>query len=135
LPAAFDFASAFFFAAHRCRILSAAAALCAAVNLRRPFFAGAGAAFSVVGAAAGSATASGFFGGRPRRFPVTVPPESAAIARFNLSLSEIKRARIYSVIIDRIVTWETSHIDVVAQQGLGVGIHSCGDWDCSVEYL
>jgi hypothetical protein len=70
LPAAFgcDFAPAFFFAAHLCRILSAAAARCAALNLRRPFFAGAGAALSVAGAAAGSVTASGFFGGRPRRF-------------------------------------------------------------------
>ena len=80
----FAFPSAFFFAAHRCRILSAAAARCAAVNLRRPFFAGSGPALSVAGAAAESIIASGFFGGRPRRF---VGPWRASMARLSLSPS------------------------------------------------
>ena len=55
-----DFAPAFRFAAHRWRILSAAASRWAAENLRRFFF-GAGAGAEVV-------TARGLFGGRPMRF-------------------------------------------------------------------
>lgn len=56
-----DFASVFLFAAHRRRILSAAAARWAAENLRRFVFAGAGAETAAT-------TLSGFFGGLPRRF-------------------------------------------------------------------
>lgn len=64
------FASAFFLAAHRWRILSDAAFLWAALKVRPPFF-GAGAlgsraAFRFTGAAE-VATVGGFFGGRPWR--------------------------------------------------------------------
>lgn len=55
-----DFASAFFFTAHRCRIRSAAACRWAAENFRRFFLAGAE-------AATGEAAATAFFGGRPLR--------------------------------------------------------------------
>ena len=56
-----SFDSAFFFAAHLWRILSAAASLCAAVKWGRFLLVGAGLAAVAV-------TATGFFGGRPLRF-------------------------------------------------------------------
>ncbi len=87
------FASAFRFAAHLWRILSAAASRWAAVNFRRLRFAGLA---TLVGAAA----VSGFFGGLPRRF---VGPWRASIARVSLSRSAISKARICSVGIQRIL--------------------------------
>jgi hypothetical protein len=64
------------------------------VNERFFLFAGAGAAAEVF-------AASGLFGGRPRRF---VGPWRASIARVSLSLSDIRRATMWSVGINEIVT-------------------------------
>jgi hypothetical protein len=88
-----DLASAFFFAAQYAFILAACCFLWAAVNPRRFFFAGAGAAAEVV-------TPSGFLGGRPRRF---VGPLRASIALLSLSRSAISRLRMCSVGIHSIV--------------------------------
>jgi hypothetical protein len=89
LPAAFGaaFTSAFFFAAHRRRILSEAASLWAALNLRRFFFAG-------LVTSVGTAAASVFLGGLPWRF---VGPWRASMAAWSLSLSAISKATICSV--------------------------------------
>jgi hypothetical protein len=65
---------------------SACAFRCAALRRRR-FFAG-------VGATAGAATISGFFGGLPRRF---AGPWRASMARFSLSRSAISKERIWSM--------------------------------------
>jgi hypothetical protein len=56
--------------------------------------------FRSLGADSAAVTASGFFGGLPRRLTV---PVRASIARFSLSRSAMRRARMWSVGIERIV--------------------------------
>ena len=85
------FAAARLRAAHIFRMRSACAFRCAAVKVRPRFF----------GAGADAVVAAAFLGGRPRRF---VGPWRTSMALLSLSRSAMRRATIWSVGIEEIVT-------------------------------